>query len=156
MKLKRRDARKKLVTDARDVIDGCAGVNIRLAARQISRFLDERMKATDLSLAQFGLMTHIAAASDDRVSALVDRTGLDQSTLSRNLRALEKRGLIEIAIVEQDLRKRSVWLTESGARRLEAAMPVWKHAHLELSTMIEPLLIAQLKAAVGRIENVSL
>lgn len=153
MKLKRRDARKRLVADAREVVDVCAGVNVRLAARQISNFLEQRLQTTDLSLAQFGLMTHIAAATDDTISALVDRTGLDQSTLSRNLRALEKRGLIEIAIVEQDLRRRSVWLTESGARRLEAAMPVWKEAHADLSALIEPVLVAQIKAAVSRLER---
>jgi len=153
MKLNRRDARKKLVTDAREVIDVCAGVNVRLAARQISRFLEERLKETDLSLAQFGLMTHIAAATDDTITALVDRTGLDQSTLSRNLRALEKRGLIEIAIVEQDLRRRSVWLTEGGARHLEAAMPVWKQAHEELSSLIEPVLVAQLRTASTRLNG---
>jgi len=151
MKLKRRDARKKLVTDAREVIDTCAGVTVRLAARQISRFLEERMQATELSLAQFGLMTHIAAATDDTISMLAERTGLEQSTLSRNLRALEKRGLIEIAIVEQDLRRRSVWLTETGARRLEAAMPVWKDAHAELSALIDPVLVTRLRTAAAGI-----
>jgi len=151
MKLKRRDARKKLVTDAREVIDTCAGVNVRLAARQISRFLEDRMRATDLSLAQFGLMTHIAAATDDTISALAERTGLEQSTLSRNLRALERRGLVEIAIVEQDLRRRLVWLTESGARRLESAMPVWKAAHAELSALVDPILITRLKTASARV-----
>lgn len=153
MKLNRRESRRKLVVDAREVVDACAGVNIRLLARQVSRFLEERMRKTDLSLAQFGLMTHIAATSDDTVSALVQRTGLEQSTLSRNLRALEKRGLIEIAIVEQDLRKRSVWLTESGARRLEVAMPAWKQAHADLSAIVDSLLIAKLKSAAAEIDG---
>ena len=58
--------------------------------------------------------------------------GLDQSTLSRTLRTLEGEGLVEIATVESDQRKRMVWLTEKGARRLEAALVAWRTAQDEL------------------------
>jgi DNA-binding MarR family transcriptional regulator len=36
---------------------------------------------------------------------------------------LEGEELIEIAIVETDLRRRAVWLTEQGARRLASGNP---------------------------------
>lgn len=111
-------------------------MNARLTARQITRFLEAGMHSTDLNLAQFGLMTHIAAAGDDTIGSLAGRAGLDQSTLSRNLRGLEQAGLVEIAIVEQDSRRRSVWLTEKGALRLEAAIPIWQEAHKVLSGLI--------------------
>jgi DNA-binding MarR family transcriptional regulator len=113
-------------------------MNIRLAARLITRFLEARMEETDLSIAQFGLMTHIAAARDGTIGGLAERSGLDQSTLSRNLHGLERAGLVEITLVEKDLRRRAVWLTEKGARRLEAAIPVWRRAHKALSAVIEP------------------
>lgn len=96
------------------------------------------MKATGLTIAQFGLLTHIAAAGDDTLGALAERAGLDQSTLSRNLRGLEQAGLVEIAAVEKDLRRRAVWLTELGARRLEAAMPAWRRAQEALSAAVRP------------------
>jgi DNA-binding MarR family transcriptional regulator len=130
--------RKSLVADARLVLRTCAGLNIRLAARLITHFLEVRMQAANLSLAQFGLMSHIAAAGDDTIGSLAGRAGLDQSTLSRNLRSLEQAGLVEIAIVEKDLRRRAVWLTEKGARRLEAAIPIWRRAHRELFDLIGP------------------
>jgi DNA-binding MarR family transcriptional regulator len=91
------------------------------------------MAGGGLSTAQLGLMAQIAAAADDTLGALAARTGLDQSTLSRNLRALEADGLVEIAIVKSDLRRRMVWLTETGARRLEKAIPVWRAAHAKLA-----------------------
>jgi DNA-binding MarR family transcriptional regulator len=142
-------ARRTLVADAREVVRTCAGVNIRLAARQICRFLEAGMQRTGLSVAQFGLMAHIAAAADDTIGALAERTGLDQSTLSRNLRALERAGLVEITIVEQDLRRRAVWLTEKGARRLAAAIPAWRHAHAALAKVIEPHHVRELAAATA-------
>ncbi|HEX9523480.1 MAG TPA: MarR family winged helix-turn-helix transcriptional regulator [Reyranella sp.] len=125
--------RKTLRTDARALVETCAGLSSRLAARRITQFLDHEMAGTGLGLAQLGLMAQIAVASDDTISALARRTGLDQSTLSRNLRTLEADGLIEIAMVEADLRRRMVWLTETGARRLEAAIPVWRRVHAKLA-----------------------
>jgi DNA-binding MarR family transcriptional regulator len=82
---------------------------------------------------QLGVMAQIAAAADDTLGALAQRTGLEQSSLSRNLRRLEDEGLIEIAVLEADLRRRMVWLTETGARRLEAAIPIWRRAHAKLA-----------------------
>jgi DNA-binding MarR family transcriptional regulator len=92
-------SRRALVTDAREVVRVCAGMNSRLAARRITRFLEAQMHETNLSIAQFGLMAHIAAAGDDTIGALAERSGLDQSTLSRNLRSLERAGLVEITVL---------------------------------------------------------
>jgi DNA-binding MarR family transcriptional regulator len=141
-----RQPRKNLRADARAVIEACAGWHARLAARRITQFLDREMAASALGIgvAQLGLMAQIAAAADDTLGALAERTGLDQSTLSRNLRTLEGEGLIEIAVVETDLRKRAVWLTELGARRLEAAIPVWRKAHAKLARRLSPELARRL------------
>jgi DNA-binding MarR family transcriptional regulator len=135
---RKQEHRKTLVADAREVVRVCPGMNIRLAARRITHFLEGRMQGAGLSVAQFGLMAHIAAAGDDTIGALAGRSGLDQSTLSRNLRHLERAGLIEIAVVETDLRRRAVWLTEAGARRLAAAIAPWRQAHAALSRVIPP------------------
>ncbi len=128
---------KTLVAEVRAAIEACAGWNSRLAARRITQFLDKRMAPSGLSIAQFGLMAQIAAARDDTLGALALRTGLDQSTLSRNLRGLERDGLVEIAIVEGDLRRRAVWLTEKGATILEAALPVYRRAHAALAELVD-------------------
>lgn len=132
----RKQPQKTLRTDAQALVESCAGWNSRLAARRITQFLDREMAGQGLTVVQIGLMAQIAAADDDRLGALAERTGLEQSTLSRNLRTLEGEGLIEIAIVETDLRRRAVWLTEAGARRLEAAIPVWRKAHAKLAKLL--------------------
>jgi DNA-binding MarR family transcriptional regulator len=142
---------KTLVDDARRVIDQCVGLNARLAARQLTRFLDERLRETGLGLAQFGLLALIAGGKDDSIAALADRSGLDQSTLSRNLRHLENAGLIEIAAVETDLRRRAVWLTEQGARRLERAIPAWRQAQEAIAEVIIPKQVMKLAATARRL-----
>ena len=142
---------KTLRADARAALQACAGWNLRVAARRVTQFLEERMDGTGLSFAQFGLMAEIASAADDTLSALAERMGLDQSTLSRTLRTLEGDGLVEIAIAESDQRKRMVWLTEKGARRLEAALASWRQAHAELGKFLSTDLVRRLALEAEKI-----
>jgi DNA-binding MarR family transcriptional regulator len=130
-------AQKTLVRDAQAAVAVCAGWASRLAARRITNFLEEHMRGAELTLAQFGLMAQIAAAPDDTLGALALRTGLDQSTLSRNLRGLEAAGFVEIAISENDQRRR--------------AIPVWRDAHAALAKRVDPHLALRLGAATERL-----
>jgi DNA-binding MarR family transcriptional regulator len=149
---KRPQPHRSLRTDAEEATRLCAGWNARLAARRITRFLDAEMAEARLSVAQFGLMAQVAAVSDDTLGALASRTGLEQSTLTRNLQALAREGLVEIAVVEGNQRRRMVWLTEAGAIRLKDAMPVWRRAHEALSAAFAPDLAQRLAAASEALE----
>jgi DNA-binding MarR family transcriptional regulator len=145
--MRRKQPGKTLRADAGALVEACAGWNSRLAARRITQFLDHALAGAGLTVAQLGLMAQIAAAADDTLGDLARVSGLDQSTLSRNLRRLEADGMIEIALVESDLRRRAVWLTETGARRLEAAIPIWRKAHAELARRMPSGLARRLAAA---------
>jgi DNA-binding MarR family transcriptional regulator len=144
---------KSLVADARVAVAASPGWNSRLAARRITKFLDAQLEASGLSATQFDLMASIAAASDDTLGALANRLGIDQSTLSRNLQGLEKSGLVEVAAVEKDLRRRAVWLTEKGARALEKAMPLWRKSTAELTRRIDTSLVANLARMTEALES---
>jgi DNA-binding MarR family transcriptional regulator len=145
---------KTLVADARAAVDACAGWNARLAARRITGFLNRRMQDSSLSLVQFGLMAQIAAsASDGALSELAQRTGLDQSTLSRNLQVLEAAGLVEVAAGDRDARRRAVWLTQKGAQSLEAGLADWKRAHSELAKRLDPEAARRLAIAAEALEE---
>jgi DNA-binding MarR family transcriptional regulator len=135
---------KTLRGDARRALETCAAWNLRQAARRATHFLEAHMAEAGISLAQFGLMAEIASADDDTVGGLADRMGLDQSTLSRTLRTLENDCLVEIAIVASDQRRRMVWLTERGARQLEAALAVWKKAQAQLAKRLSTDLVHRL------------
>ena len=146
---KANQAPKTLRGDARALVDSCPGALSRLAARRITQFLDQELAPTGLTSAQLALMAQVAAAEDDTLGALAERAGLEQSTLSRNLRTLESAGLIEITMVENDLRRRAVWLTESGARRLEAAIPLMRKAQAKVGQAIPTTLTRRLATAAS-------
>ncbi len=111
------------------------------------------MKSTDLGVAQFALLAQIAAAADDTLGALAQRTGLDPSTLSRNLQVLERDRLVEMAVDASDSRRRAVWLTEEGARRLESALAAWRQAHAELSVLIDVAAVQRLARTAERLSE---
>jgi DNA-binding MarR family transcriptional regulator len=142
-----------LRSDAKAMVAVCAGWNSRLAARRITQFLDRELAELGLSVAQLGMMAQIAVGSDDTLGALAQRSGLDQSTLSRNLRTLESERLVEITVVESDLRRRAVWLTESGLRRLEAALPLWRQAQSRLAKHLSVQLARKLADATEALER---
>lgn len=135
---------RSLRSDAQTLIDTCPGWNSRMLARRISLFLDRALAPLGLTTSQLGLMALIAVTDDDTMGALATRAGLEQSTLSRNLRTLEAEGLIEIVTTETDLRRRAVWLTETGARRLEAALPAWRHAQAQIAACLSPAEVKRL------------
>ena len=133
--------------EVRRLAANCVGLTVRQAARRVTQIYDEALQESGLSVAQLGLLAMIATNEDDRMAALAERAGLDPSTLSRNLRALERDELIEIATVEKDLRRRAVWLTESGIRRLQAALPAWQEAQNRVAEVLPADLLQQLLAA---------
>lgn len=156
MRTEKQSIRKTLVSDAHEAVRECAGMQIRMAARQVTRFLEVRMEKAGLSLAQFGLMANIAIAEDDRIGAIAEQVGIDPSTLSRNLRSLERAGLIEITIAEADQRCRAVWLTENGARHLEAAIPIWRQAHKVLCEILDPAAVRKMVDSVMTLADAGL
>lgn len=124
MKRKTPFPKKTLRDDAARIVEQCPVTALRALARGATQIMERALSG--LSFSQMALMAQIAAQTDDSLAALADKAGLDPSTMTRNLQALERLGWVEIAHVENDLRRRAVWLTEAGARELETAVKEWR------------------------------
>jgi len=57
-------------------------------------------------------------------------------TLSRTLRTLRADGLVEIAVVESDQRKRMVWLTRKARAGSKPPLAAWRQAHAALAKQV--------------------
>jgi DNA-binding MarR family transcriptional regulator len=153
----RKQPPRTLRSDAAKVLAADLGWYSRLAARQITGALDKGLAASGLTSTQFSLMCLIASAPDDTLGGLAERAGLNQSTMSRNVDMLAGADLVEVAMVEEDRRKRAVWLTEVGAMKLVEAIPLWRAAHRALAAKLGPALSRHLvdaSALLGRGESV--
>jgi DNA-binding MarR family transcriptional regulator len=61
------------------------------------------------------------------ISELADRLALERTSLTRELKLLEERGLVSVSPGE-DRRARVVRVTHAGRRALAAAFPRWREA----------------------------
>lgn len=118
--------------DAANVIATDVATHARLIARRLTRHMDQALEPLGLGAAQFALLSLIASADDEHLSALAARACLDPSTLTRNLEGLARQGWVEVTSREADRRRRAAWLTDTGARLLARAMPLWRQAQADL------------------------
>lgn len=105
----------------------CACYNIRKAARLITQLYDTIMEPSGLLGTQFVLMAAVGRAGAANLTRLAQAMGMDRTTLTRNLRPLERQGFIEMD-AGLDRRTHIVRLTEPGRQALEAALPLWRRA----------------------------
>jgi DNA-binding MarR family transcriptional regulator len=109
----------------------CAFANTRLAARVVTGFYDEALKAVDLRASQLALMWAIVACEPVEMSRLGEVTATDQTTLSRTVDKLRQSGLVDVETGE-DRRVRFVRLSACGRRQFARAMPHWETAQREI------------------------
>jgi DNA-binding MarR family transcriptional regulator len=109
----------------------CACAAARQAARVLTQFYDNRLRSSGLEAPQFTLMMALDEAGPCSQVELGRLFALDKTTVSRNLKLLERNGWIE-PVAAGDKRLRRFTLTGAGRKRLEAARPEWKKAQDQL------------------------
>lgn len=109
----------------------CACANLRKAARVVTQLYDEIIRPSGLRGTQFGLLMATRALGPVTVTKLADKAIMDRTTLARNLRLLEKKGLIRID-PGKDQRMREVTLTKQGLEALTKGLPFWEKAQARM------------------------
>ena len=104
----------------------------------MARRYDEALKPLDLNNGQFSMLTVIAGFQPVGVSFLGDRLGMDRTTVTAALKPLERRGLVDVVVPDDDARGRDVSLTRQGIELLSRAMPLWRRAQNALAATLPP------------------
>jgi DNA-binding MarR family transcriptional regulator len=105
----------------------CSCASLRRTARLVSRGYDQALKPAGLRLTQYSILANVAAAEGLSVTALAERLAMDRTTLTRNLRPLERAGWV-VRGAGADHRARTLGLTGEGREVLERARPLWQEA----------------------------
>jgi DNA-binding MarR family transcriptional regulator len=87
---------------------------------RLGRKMRQRLPGEDLDFAAIVLMKALHSRGSLRLSSLAAVLDVDASTVSRQVRHLEERGLLERSSDPVDARASLVCLTDLGAARLEA------------------------------------
>jgi DNA-binding MarR family transcriptional regulator len=105
---------------------GCVAQTLRRAARLLSRRYEETLRFVNLTVSQYTILQALTHAEKLPFGAISSVLGLEQTTLSRLLKTLEKRELIAIRTDNNDRRSRIVSITAAGSRLFNEAAILWQ------------------------------
>ena len=109
----------------------CLCIDLRSAAQKLTQRYDEAMVPSGISVTQFSQLHLIRSLDGPTLKALSAASDLDRSTLGRNIRVMEKLGLVRMK-VGADARTRSIHLTRKGANAYKRAIPLWHSVQSQL------------------------
>ena len=115
----------------------CICFNLRRASRAVSQAYDGFLQASGLKTTQFSLLGHLVAEGPMSVTRLAGRLGMDRTTLTRNLRPLERQGLVAIGAGD-NRRTRRIVATEAGRAVFAKARPLWAEAQRHFLERLTP------------------
>ena len=118
------------------VRDHCLCLAAQRAARKLARRFDEALKPAGITSGQFSLLMSLNRPEPPTVGAVANLLAMDRTTLTANLKPLERRGMIELVADTKDRRSRRIRLTEAGMAALNAAVPIWQDTHSDIDTRI--------------------
>src|SRR5690349_18499499 len=109
--------------------ENCLCGHIQRASRALSKRFDRHMRPLGLNNWQFSLLMAVNLPSPPSIGALSEILGMDHSTTTKNLRLLQRRGLVAVRRDGEDARVRRVVLTPPGRALLSRAVPRWRAAN---------------------------
>ena len=113
----------------------CTCFSLRKAARVVTQLFDEMMAPSGLLVTQFTILGVVAGIKESTMNQLAQYLVMDRTTLTRNLKPLEREGLIQIN-PGLDKRTRLISLTQKGVRSLENAIPFWEQAQASVVSQL--------------------
>ena len=111
------------------VRDTCLCLHAQRAARALARVFDEALRPAGLTNGQFSLMMSLNRPGPARMRDVTAVLGMDRTTLTAALKALERRGFVISGSDPEDRRGRLLSLTLAGREKLADALPIWRETH---------------------------
>jgi DNA-binding MarR family transcriptional regulator len=118
------------------VRDNCLCLYVQRAARALARRFDEALRPLELTHGQFSLLMSLNRPEPPSIGSVAALLAMDRTTLTANLKPLERRGLVKVSIDKEDKRSRRLTITPAGRALLGRAYPLWKKAHVETEFLI--------------------
>jgi len=122
---------KPSLESAQRIRDRCLCLHAQRAARALARHFDNALRPVGLSNGQFSLLVSLNRPGAASMGSLAELLAMDRTTLTANLKPLERRGLLGVTVDANDKRSRRIALTPAGRALLRKAVPLWQHTHAE-------------------------
>jgi DNA-binding MarR family transcriptional regulator len=106
----------------------CNCLAVRQAARYITQFYDQYLAPAGLRTTQYGILAKLKRHGPMSINELAAQLVMDRTTLGRNIRPLERDGLIVVEADPTDRRSKVLRIIKAGDARFERAHKCWVEA----------------------------
>ena len=114
----------------------CLCLHAQRAARAMARHYDQALQPVGLTSGQFSLLMSLNRPQPAPLGKVAALLAMERTTLTANLKPLERDGLVEVRTAEEDRRARLLHLTAAGRARLAKALPIWERVHAGLEAAL--------------------
>jgi DNA-binding MarR family transcriptional regulator len=121
------DVNQKAIGKLQPTSTPCLCAALRQASRAVTRIYDAELREAGLRSTQHSLLRLLGRVGEVRQIDLGELASLDETTLTRSLRPLEKNGWVKTR-AGADRREKLVAITEAGRAKIEQARPAWSRA----------------------------
>ena len=108
-------------------VENCVCFNLRWVTRAVTQFYDAEMRRHGIRPTQGTILAAVMAKDSWNMADLSDTLGMDRTTLVRNLRPLQRDGLVEAGGGGRG-RLVELAITAKGRKQIEKLTPAWKSA----------------------------
>ena len=121
---------------------------LRQAARRVTALYDAELAPFGLRVSQFSVLVRLHRGGPRSIRALAAELEMDRTTLGRNIRPLERDGLLHAGADPVDGRSRLLAITPHGLATLQRATPAWRQAQATFEACYGSEAAAGLRAAL--------
>src|SRR5256885_7058568 len=108
-------------------VENCVCFNLRWVTRAVTQFYDAEMRRHGIRPTQGTILVSLMARGAWKMAELSDWLGMERTTLVRNLRPLQRDGLVQISGGGRG-RLVELSITAKGRKQIEKLAPAWKSA----------------------------
>ena len=106
----------------------CNCLALRQASRYVTGMYDQVLSEAGLRVTQFSILYTLLGLGPMTVNQMSTQLVMDRTTLTRNLKPLERDALVTTGPSEHDKRERVIGLTPAGKAKVKAVLPLWRRA----------------------------
>jgi DNA-binding MarR family transcriptional regulator len=131
----------------------CACANIRRLSRLVTRLYDAELRASDLEVTQFGVLSAVNRLGHASHGQLARGLGMDSTTMTRVIGVLGRRGWVARQ-AGSDRRQRIYAITPDGVRQLDAARAGWRRAQQRVNALLGDATLTTLADATAKFDRI--
>lgn len=113
----------------------CNCFKVKRMSRHVAQLYDHALSSLGLKNTQFTLLAVLANYSPITIVKMSKVVGVERTTLTRNLKVLERDGLVN-SYNGEDQRERFVEISDQGLEMMDKAYPLWKNVQSKMSEKI--------------------